>query len=335
MSYDGNLTKADGKGAWWEGLDPQNLYCKPLQLTNDEAWSLEGADPEYITKYFNRTKELIDKYQLDLLMFDDDDLPFGQAGLALAAHLYNSSMQWHGGRNEAVLNTRIHRTDRMNTVMHMFERGFSDKLEPYPWEAATCIGEWHYKRGITYKTARQVIRLLADVVSKNGILVLNVPLRGDGSIDDAELQFLRDMAAWVAVNGEAIYGTRPWIVYGEGPTQFKSGQFNDQTVNKFTAADIRFTTKDGVLYAIVMDWPGQELLIRALASGSTLVSDDVKEVRLLGCNTPLAFKRDKEGLKISLPAQKPCDHVFAFKITGFKTNAAADLAKWESQNRTK
>jgi alpha-L-fucosidase len=335
VPYDGNLTKADGKGTWWEGLDPQELYGKPMvPIPKDAgAWSLKGADQKYVTKFFDRTKELIDKYKLDLLMFDDDDLPFGEVGLSLAAHLYNSSMQWHDGRNEAVLNTRISQPQHMNAVMHMYERGFAEKLESNPWEAATCIGDWHYKRGITYKTAQQVIRLLVDVISKNGILVLNVPLKGDGSIDDSELKFLRDMAAWIEVNGEAIYSTRPWIVYGEGPTRFKGGQFNDRIVNKFTAADIRFTTKEGVLYAIAMDWPGEQLLIRALAKGSPLVTGTAEEVRLLGCNTPLAFTRDEEGLKIALPARKPCDHAFAFKISGFKTNASADLDAWESLNR--
>ena len=105
---------------------------------------------------------------------------------------------------------------------------------------------------------------------------MNVPLHGDGSIDDVELKFLHDMASWIAVNGEAIYGTRPWLIFGEGPTQVKGGQFNDQAAKRFTAADVRFTVKGEFLYAIAMAWPGQQAVIHCLANGSPLVRGDVQ-----------------------------------------------------------
>ena len=171
------------------------------------------------------------------------------------------------------------------------------------------------------------------MVSKNGVLVVNVPLRGDGSIDDVELKFLHDMAPWIAINGEAIYGTRPWLIFGEGPMQVKGGQFNDQAAKRFTAADIRFTTKGETLYAIAMAWPGQQAVIHCLADGSPLVKGDVQEIRLLGHDAPLGFTRDKQALKIRLPDKRPCEYAFAFKITGLKTNAAG-LAAWEAAQTT-
>jgi alpha-L-fucosidase len=333
VPYDGRLTKAEGRSTWWEGLDPQQLYCTPPSPSKEPCWSLAGADQQYVTKFFMRTKDLIDTYRPDLFMFDDDDLPFGEVGLRLAAHFYNVSIQWHNGRNEAVINTRISQRQNMQAVVNMLERGIQDRLEPYPWETATCIGEWHYHRGIKYKTAEDVVRLLADVVSKNGVLVVNVPLRGDGSIDDEELKFVQDMAPWMAVNGEAIYGTRPWLIYGEGPMRVKGGQFNDQAARSFTAADIRFTTKGQSLYAIAMAWPGRQAVIRCLAKGSPLVTGDVREIRLLGHDGPLVFSRDAEGLKIQLPDAKPCKYAFAFKITGLKSNPAG-LPAWEAAQKT-
>ena len=122
VSYDGTLTKADGKGAWWQGLDPQELYCKLVTPITADPWRIDGANWDYVVKYFNRTKDLIDTYRPDLLMFDDDDLPFGETGLRLAAHFYNANMQWHNGRNEAVINTRISQQRHMKAVVHMLER---------------------------------------------------------------------------------------------------------------------------------------------------------------------------------------------------------------------
>jgi alpha-L-fucosidase len=271
-------------------------------------------------KFFNRTVDLIDKYQPDLLMFDDVELPFDDLGLQIAAHFYNASTAWHGS-NQAVLNTRIRVPDHIHAVVNMLERGVQDKIEPFTWETATCIGDWHYKREINYKSPEEVVRLLVDVVSKNGVLVLNIPLRGDGTTDAAERNFLEELAAWIEVNGDAIFGTRPWTVHGEGPTQIKPDQFNEKVADRYTATDIRFTTKGDSLYAFALAWPGERMLIRSLAEGTALASGTIREVRLLGHEGRLPFSRDHDGLAITVPSQKPCKHAFAFEISGLRPNS--------------
>ena len=223
VPYDGKLTKADGKGTWWEGLDPQDLYAQ------NHAPG-QKPDAAYCTKFYNRTIDLINKYQPDLLYFDDDytntGLPLYDAdptvGLQIAAHYYNSNRQQHDGKLEAVLNAKKVSPDKRGCVVLDIERGGARDLQPQPWQTDTCIGDWHYERAIAerhgYKKSGAVLRTLADIVSKNGNLLLNIPVRGDGTIDDDEVKFLEEMAAWMDVNGEAIFGTRPWAVYGEGPS---------------------------------------------------------------------------------------------------------------------
>ena len=191
--------------------------------------------------------------QPDLLYFDNTELPLGQAGLDIAAHFYNSSVKQHG-KLEAVLNSKGLRPDHLGTMVLDIERGRADHILDQPWQTDTCIGDWHYRRSIfeqhKYKSAATVIRMLIDIVSKNGNLLLNIPLRGDGTIDSDEQQVLSELAEWMPANSEGIYGTRPFGVYGEGAQDVKgSGNFNDRQARPYTAEDIRFTTKGDTLYA--------------------------------------------------------------------------------------
>ncbi len=179
-------------------------------------------NPKFIEKWFLRCKDLVDKYRPDLLYFDNTgDLPLGQAGLDIAAHYYNASRQWHDGKLEAVLNAKGIDDAHRPGIVEDFERGVAAEIQPAPWQTDTCIGEWHYSRSVAernqYKTVAQVVDMLVDIVSKNGNLLLSIPVRGDGTIDEDEVEFLEGMAKWMAVNGEAIFGTRPWRVFGEGP----------------------------------------------------------------------------------------------------------------------
>jgi alpha-L-fucosidase len=311
VPYDGNLTKADGKGLWWEGLDPQDLYCRGHAA---------GTPPDaaYCEKFFLRTTDLVDKYRPDLLYFDDTVMPLNgvsDAGLRIAAHYYNSSILWHG-RNEAVMNTKGLNEQQRKCLVWDIERGRSDRIEPYPWQTDTCIGTWHYSRSVReqhrYKTAATVIAMLVDIVSKNGNLLLNVPVRGDGTIDEDEVKVLEDIAQWMAINGESIFGTRPWKVFGEGRSEkIGARNFNENKARPFTAEDIRFTVKGNVLYATLLGWPSKPVLVRALGSGE---KRDVARVRMLGVDKPLKFSRDEKGLAIEMPEQKPCDHAYVLKI---------------------
>ncbi len=175
MPDDGTLTKADGKGTWWDGYDPQDLYAQNYK---------PGArpSPDYCDKFYNRTIDLIDKYQPDLLYFDDSVLPLGDVdqryGLQIAAHLYNSSIKQHG-QNEAVMNTKGLREQQRHCLVWDIERRIPSHVEPLPWQTDTCIGDWHYAKSYVanhgYKKPEEIIHLLADIVSKNGNLLLNIP----------------------------------------------------------------------------------------------------------------------------------------------------------------
>lgn len=339
VRYDAfTLTKADGKGLWWEGLDPQELYTGativiPDGITgakavadwheqNNRPWTEEPPtmNPAFTEKWFLRCQDLIDKYKPDLVYFDNYQLPLGQTGLDITAHYYNASMNWHHGKLEAVATAKHMPPERRTALVEDIERGSSNELRSEPWQTCTCIGSWHYSRDIAdnnrYKSVDQVVDMLVDIVSKNGNLLLSIPLRGDGSIDEHEVAFLEGMAHWMEVNSEAIFGTRPWKVFGEGPTKAGSGMFGENRNKPFTARDIRFTTKDDILYAVLLGWPDDDTVtIKSLALNSpTAAGLSITNVSLLGCEEKLKWIRDKKALTVKMPDQPPCDHAFALKI---------------------
>ena len=335
VPYDGKVTKADGKGLWWDGLDPQELYAQSHAPGTKMDWEWNPAkgssvpDAAYMEKFFNRTKQLWDDYKPDMIYFDDSVLPFhgvtDEIGLTLAAHFYNSSIQRHG-KSEAVMNGKQLRQEYQRQAMvYDIERGKADGILPFAWQTDTCIGSWHYDRNIfdkhRYKTAAQVVPMLVDIVSKNGNLMLSVPVRRDGTIDADEVKTVSEIGAWLKVNGEAIYKTRPWKIYGEGPSTLaaEKGQFDGQKdvhSKPFTAEDIRFTqSKDGrTLYAVVHAWPADgKVVIRSLATDSAYWPGKISSVKLLG-GGKLKSTRDANGLTVMLPAKKPCEIAFALKI---------------------
>jgi alpha-L-fucosidase len=345
VPYDAaQLTEADGKGKWWDGLDPKDLYCglripmpdnlKTAKEAEDWHWKHDGFwferippyDNGYAEKWFLRTQDLIDKYHPDLLYFDDTELPLERFGLSIAAHLYNSNEALHGGRLEAVINAKNMRPDHAPGVVSDIERGVAEGIRSEPWQTDTCIGDWHYNRHVflehRYKTVGEVVRMLTDIVSKNGNLLLSIPIPGDGAIDSDEVKFLHGMAAWMTVNSEAIFDTRPWSIYGEGPSTVEKaeagryGGARDVQKKPYTSEDIRFTTKGDVLYAIMMAWPEQHrVVIQSLAKGSSAFSGrKIDGVTLLGHPGKIEWNQDEAGLHVQLPAMPPCKHAFVVKI---------------------
>ncbi len=324
VPYDGTLTKADGKGRWWDGLDPQDLYAQNHALGKTLDWDpAQGANsPEaaYMEKFFNRTKQLWDDYHPDQIYFDDEVLPFHKVadgvGLTLASHFYNSSIELHG-RNEAVINGKMLSEVQRQAMVYDMERGKASRILPQPWQTDTCLGSWHYDRAILqhhrYKTAPTVIRMLADIVSKNGNLMLSVPLQRDGQPDSDEIKILGEIGDWLRINGDAIYATRPWKRYGEGPMtgmndRHWSGGQSDVQNKPFTAEDIRFTqSKNGqTLYAIVLAIPADgKITVKSLASNSPHWPGKIGSVRMLGVEGELEFTRDENGLQVALPQQLP------------------------------
>ena len=258
-------------------------------------------------------RDLIDTYHPDL-MYSDGGVPFGEVGRSLFSHFYNANMAWHGGKLEAVYNIKdmAPRTDHGEYVdgigVQDVERGSLRGIKAEPWQTDTCIGNWFYKRGFPYKPAAQVICMLCDIVSKNGNLLLSIPLKPDGTLDAQEEEILAAVGAWMDVNGEAIYGTRPWKVFGEG--RYRDG---GEDGLHYSDRDIRFTTKGDSLYALVLGWPnGPKTMVRSLATGAGTIT----KVSLLGHSGKLKWKQTADGLEVVLPVKRPSEHAFALKISG-------------------
>ena len=338
VPYDGKLTKADGKGKWWDGLDPQDLYeqrhvpspnfDKPGSIHDRWDWNngVSHPDQAYCDKFYNRIVDLVHKYQPDLLYFDDDALPLwpvSDAGLKIAADFYNFSEQRHHGSLEAVILGKQLNDQEKKCMVWDIERGTSDQIEPLPWETDTCIGNWHYDRSLydrdRYKSASHVIKMLCDIVSKNGNLLLNIPVRSDGTIDDKEAKVLQGIAAWMDLNKESIFGTRPWKVFGEGPASegpsVKVGNFNEGKGKPFSAEDVRFTTKGDVLYAILLGAPKSDVRIKSLGMTAGLLNKPIRTITLLGSSEPVQWSQTGPALIITLPEKIPNDIAIVFKLT--------------------
>jgi alpha-L-fucosidase len=335
VPYDGKLTLADGKGKWWEGLDPQALYAQNHPSTNwnklNETWDWSNGavlpDADYCEKFYNRTVDLIHKYKPDVVYFDDDVLPLwpvSDAGVKIAADYYNANMQWHDGSLQAVILGKTLDEFQKKCLVWDIERGSSDKIEPLPFQTDTCIGDWHYSRPLYhqkdgYKTSDTIIRTLVDTVSKNGNLMLNIPVRAAGDIDEKEVAILKELADWMAPNKECIFGTRPWKVFGEGPSALvrleRVGNFNESKASPFTADDIRFTTRDGVVYAIVLGTPQTDITIKSLGSGAGLFTGQIGSVELLGSNQPVKWSQTTDALAIKRPTANLSPAAVVFKIS--------------------
>jgi alpha-L-fucosidase len=197
------------------------------------------------------------------------------------------------------------------------ERGVSDGIALNPWQTDTCIGDWHYKRGVKYKSPKKVIDLLADIVSKNGNLLLNFPLPNSGELDFEEMEVLEGFTAWMQVNSEGIYATRPWKIYGEGPStavKIAGGNFNEDKQKDLTAEDVRFTAKGSTIYAFVMGWPEKEAVVNALGLAGPQAPGKILKVELLGHQGALNWKQDETSLKVQMPAEKLSEIGITLKV---------------------
>ncbi len=272
--------------------------AQPMGVVAPDVWKRE---------YFTRIKDLVDQHKPDLL-YTDGGIPFDEYGLSLVAEEYNTSAMANAGKVESVYNSKTMADCTVGTCVLDRERGVLDDIWPNPWQTDTCIGDWHYKEGYEYKSPKKVIDLLVDIVSKNGNLLLNFPLPASGELDARELQILQTVTEWMTVHGEAIHATRPWKIYGEGPsTRVLVGQekFNEKLKPDLTSQDIRFTTKGRTIYAFIMGWPDKEALIPSLASASPQNPGKIVNVRMLGYGGNLKFVQDPGGLRVLLPELKP------------------------------
>jgi alpha-L-fucosidase len=341
VRYDAyTLKKEDGKGKWWEGLDPRDLYTENVVKIPDgiktaaemRTWinantSLAKSNPmppaSFVQNWFLRCQDVVDKYQPDVLYFDTNELPLDQAGLDVVCHYYNRSAALNGGTAQVVVNGKHILPAHIGAFVEDIERSTANAIRPEPWQTDTCIGDWHYSRAVAegnrYATVATIVAMMTDIVSKNGNLMLNIPLRGDGSIDEHEEAFLAGLTAWMDVNSEGIYSTRPWKIYGEGPSTTRpAGRGGRGAAPAYTAQDIRFTTKAGALYAFVGAWPESHVArINSLGTGSAQTSGaKVTSVSLLGYDGKLTWNQDEKGLSVNLPDRAPSEHSVTLKIQG-------------------
>ena len=303
-------------GVPYDGSDPANaaLYGPPNDEGMEWAYLPRNAPESWKRTWHLRNRDLIDNYRPDLLYFDGG-IPYVEQGLELVSHFYNENTRWHDGRLEAVLNikkTRVSGAYREGMCVQDLERSKLEGIKAEPWQTDTSIGTWFWRRDGVYEPSRVIIQMLADIVSKNGNLLLNIPLRPDGTLDDGSAAILSDMARWMSTAGEAIFGTRPWIAHGEGPTRVVE-EYSEEVTERFTPRDFRFTTLGDVLYAICMEWPtdGEAVTVESLSGqrGSA-----VSRVSLLGYGGPLSWQTTAKGLRVELPRQESREGAFALKI---------------------
>jgi alpha-L-fucosidase len=272
-------------------------------------------DATFLEDWLARCSELVDKYQPQLFWFDwwIEQIIFQPYLQRFAAYYYNRGLEWGKG---VAINYKNKSFPGRSAVLDI-ERGQLKDIRPMLWQNDTSVSKnsWGYIQHHDYKVAASIIHDLIDVVSKNGALLLNVGPKPDGSIPEPEQAMLREIGQWLAINGEAIYGTRPWKVYGEGPTEVFEGGFTDTKRSAFTARDIRFTTKDNVLYAILLGWPdSDEAIVGWLRADSPLHPEAIGSVELIGSAEPLQWVREADGLKVKLPAHRPCEAAFVLRI---------------------
>src|SRR6266480_2402062 len=301
--------------------DPQYAaFYGPAQPEVYKWGNPVGNDFTYVASawtndWLARSAELVQKYHPDIVYFD---WWIGQASIRpnlarFAAFYYNSSLKY--GDHVGVINFKDYAMQDHSAVLDL-ERGQLSDTRPLAWQTDTSVSNksWGYINNDTLKSPEFVIDQLIDIVSKNGNLLLNIGPRSDGTIPEEVQHVLLDVGAWLNVNGEAIYGTRPWRIYGEGPTKVAAGSFHDTDTAHYTAEDFRFTTKAGVLYAIGLAWPEKgEGVIHSLAP--TAGSEPVHSVALLGSDATISFEQRPDGLHIQLPAQDSAKYAYAVRLT--------------------
>ncbi len=273
------------------------------------------ASPAYLNDWLARDAEIVEKYHPEIMYFD---WWIGQPSVRpyltqFAAFYYNESLK---RGPVGVINYKTLAMRDGSAVLDI-ERGELSEIRKTTWQTDTSVSNdsWGYIEHDTFKSPDFLVHMLVDVVSKNGNLLLNIGPRADGTIPDEVQQRLLAMGAWLKTNGEAIYATRPWEVYGEGPTKVQAGAFNDTKIQQYTPEDFRFTRNGKTLYAIEMAWPaGGQTTVHSLASGAAGKGVTVKSVSLLGSNAEVRFSQAPDGLRLQVPAQPPGQYAFVFRI---------------------
>jgi alpha-L-fucosidase len=283
-----------------------------------------GAEPTsaYLDEWYGKIIEVIDNYDPDLIWFDTGLGAMRESyRKRFLAYYFNRAVQ---RQKKVVVAYKGNDLPPGIGVVDLELAQMKQKTN-YPWMTDTSVddqGAWSYVQGAKYKSVDRLVDNFVDIVSKNGCLLLNVGPKADGTIPEEAKECLLGIGRWLQVNGEAIYATRPWTTAGEGPTSLKSDKnFNNESGISYTAKDFRFTTKDNNLYAICLDWPGEQATIHSITT-TTFPDEDfvgiypseIQSISMLGDGNPLEWKVTDEGLIVKTPLNKPCDYAYAFKI---------------------
>jgi alpha-L-fucosidase len=329
IPYDGHMTKKDGIGKWWEGLDPADLYGLPPEKRTPE-W-IEGMKENWMLRH----KELAIKYDVDFLWFDGYGFPYGEYGKEVCKAYFNHRLN-KKGKVEAVIAGKF--TNEPSTVKDI-ERGGANEILPYPWQSITTFTHWFYKEDEPPRhSARTVIEMMSDVISKNGNFLLNVELRGDGTIPEEHKIILDELGAWVNLNEEAIYESKPWKVYGDNlfsylkrkegaatitdlealKKQAQSEQFNERTIESepYGNDEVRFTTRKGKLYIFVLNPKSGKIELPALGLKSPEKPNKIKSVKLIGSKNKIEFEQDDDKLTFTVPENRPNKYTSVFEVKG-------------------
>ena len=338
-------------GVMWGPLSKNNpVYLDPRDDHSGYATLNEGRiGNEIFDGWYDRISEAIDKYQPDMVWFDTGFggsvkaelrkyaqkgrlLPDGNNELwgirevyqkKLISRYFNKALEW--GKEVEV----IYKTFDLPPGIGMrdIENGNLPGLQYDPWMADINMAHhreyptpWFYNPKNPMKDANILVDLLVDLTSKNGRMLLNVPPKADGTFSADTVKELRAVGKWLSVNGEAIYDSYPWVFYGEGPTEVKNVGHHGQGKNggaempKYTSEDIRFTQKEKTLYAICLEWPGEQMVIRTLSLKGKFYPGDITSVALLGSDEMLAWERTDEAMVVQMPEKRPCDFAYVLKI---------------------
>ncbi|WP_316812657.1 alpha-L-fucosidase [Pedobacter heparinus] len=326
LRYDGWMTKADGKGKWWEGLDPADLYGLPPEKRTQE-W-IKGVKENYVKRH----EELISKYKPDMLWFDGYGFPYGDYGKEVCSYFYNQNLQKDGKVSVLVAG----KMDNEPSVANDFERGGSRTILSQPWQGTLTFGSWFYKSDKPLRhNAKTVIETLTDYMSKNGNLLLNVELLPDGTIPAKHKLILDTIGRWVNANAEAIYGSRPWKIYGDNlhggrqeknisetdlqaNKQQENEDFNERTIASpaYPNNEVRFTTKGNVLYVFVLNPVKGKIEIPALGWQSAYNTNKITAVNLLGGTEKTDFEQLKDKLVLSVDVNPRFNYINVYKIMG-------------------
>jgi alpha-L-fucosidase len=293
VPYDALQTVLDGKGKWWEGMDPVDLYG-PEHDIKDPLLS------PFANQFMWRVDDAISKYHPDLIYFDEHagdsqidlgvNMGLGFLAPTLIANYYNKSLQWNNGKMEAVINLKgvggrynsfQKNPELLPYVNRALVRSNEFEIEPeitaYPFQTETSISDWHYRTGQKYMDAAKIVELLMQNVSRNGTMLLNLTQHGRGDLDPEVIRICKDIGAWLKINGEAVYGSRPFEVYGD--------------------SSVCYTRNNNNVYATIFDWNDSLIILNALHSGGSTLGK-VTKVELLGSNIKMKFAQDESGLTV-------------------------------------